>query len=303
MNILHKIKCKLYRFLLKNGILAPKVVLLMDGGVCSQMHQYLLGHVFSRKGYKVEYDLTFFKEWGSDMDYHFVRNFDLQKAFPYLSVKKASKVSVGVYKRKYFNLGNNTLSRENDFSFLQKKPPVYLGGYYHVPADVWLPAFRSLFRVMPEVLDEQNKWLYSEIGSRSCSVAVHVRRGDLKVEIPAYGKPASLEYFKSAVTYMQGKDKSSFFYFFSDEPDWVRNELIPQLYLTESNCKVVDINGSDKGYMDLFLIARCRHQITSKGTLGKYGALLGDDPEKTVVLCDDKVEYPWKKLFLNPVFL
>ena len=26
---------------------------------------------------------------------------------------------------------------------------------------------------------------------------VHVRRGDLKVEIPAYGKPASLEYFKS----------------------------------------------------------------------------------------------------------
>ena len=55
--------------------------------------------------------------------------------------------------------------------------------------------------------------------------------------------------------------------------------------------------------MDLFLIARCRHQITSKGTLGKYGALLGDNPEKTVVLCDDKVEYPWKELFLNPVFL
>ena len=252
MNILHKIKCKIYRFLLKNGMLAPKVVLLMDGGVCSQMHQYLLGHLLGQKGYRVEYDLTFFKEWGSDMDYHFVRNFDLQKAFPYLSVKKASKVAVDVYKRKYYNLGNNTLSRENDFSFLQKKPPVYLGGYYHVPA---------------------------------------------------YGKPASLEYFKSAVAYMQDRDMSSFFYFFSDEPDWVRDELIPQLYLTEGNCKVVDINGSDKGYMDLFLIACCRHQITSKGTLGKYGALLEDNPEKTVVLCDDEVEYPWKELFLNPVFL
>lgn len=65
MNILHKIKCKIYRFLLKNGMLAPKVVLLMDGGVCSQMHQYLLGHLFGQKGYRVEYDLTFFKEWGS----------------------------------------------------------------------------------------------------------------------------------------------------------------------------------------------------------------------------------------------
>ena len=79
-------------------MLAPKVVLLMDGGVCSQMHQYLLGHLFGQNGYRVEYDLTFFKEWGSDMDYHFVRTFDLQKAFPYLSVKKASKVAVDVYK-------------------------------------------------------------------------------------------------------------------------------------------------------------------------------------------------------------
>lgn len=156
---------------------------------------------------------------------------------------------------------------------------------------------------MPEVLDAQNKLLYSEIDSRPCPVAVHVRRGDLKVEIPAYGKPASLEYFKSAVTYMQDRDMSSFFYFFSDEPDWVRDELIPQLYLTEGNCKIVDINGSDKGYMDLFLIARCKHQITSKGTLGKYGALLGDNSEKMVVLCNDEVEYPWKELLQNAIFL
>ena len=36
MNILHKIKCKIYRFLLKNGMLSPKVVLLMDGGpICA----------------------------------------------------------------------------------------------------------------------------------------------------------------------------------------------------------------------------------------------------------------------------
>ena len=85
---------------------------------------------------------------------------------------------------------------------------------------------------MPEVLDAQNKLLYSEIDSRPCSVAVHVRRGDLKVEIPAYGKPASLEYFKSAVTYMQDRDYCLlFFYFFSDEPDWVRDDLFRNFIL------------------------------------------------------------------------
>lgn len=285
MKIIERWKKSLYRKAVKHRLIAPQVIVLMDGGVCSQMHQYLLGRIFENGGHKVLYDLSFYEEWGTDMDYQFVRNFDLLKAFPYLKVKSASKLALSVYKKKYFNLGNNTYGRQDDFSFLQKKPPVYLGGYYHVPADIWLPVFRSLFRVMPEVLDAQNKLLYSEIDSRPCSVAVHVRRGDLKVEIPAYGKPASLEYFKSAVTYMQDRDMSSFFYFFSDEPDWVRDELIPQLYLTEGNCKIVDINGSDKGYMDLFLIARCKHQITSKGTLGKYGALLGDNSEKMVVLC------------------
>lgn len=63
-------------------MLAPKVVLLMDGGVCSQMHQYLLGHLFGQKGYRVEYDLTFFKEWGSDMDYHLSETLICRKHFP-----------------------------------------------------------------------------------------------------------------------------------------------------------------------------------------------------------------------------
>ena len=55
--------------------------------------------------------------------------------------------------------------------------------------------------------------------------------------------------------------------------------------------------------MDLFLIAHCKHQITSKGTLGKYGALLADNSAKVVVLCDDEIEYCWKELLMNPIFL
>lgn len=303
MKISDKIQYKVYRFLLKNNLIKPKVILLLDGGVCSQMHQYLLGQVFAQKGYEVRYDLNFYKTWGSDLERRFVRNFDLLKGFPYLSLKEASRNAVKVYTKKYFNVGNNTGKRVNDFSFLQKEPPVYLGGYYHLPASIWLPAFKSTFRVMPNVLDEPNRELYAEIEHQSCSVAVHVRRGDLKVELTAYGKPASLNYFQLGVSYMLNKNPSSFFYFFSDEPDWVRDELIPKLPLAEKNFKVVDQNGSDKGYMDLFLIAHCKHQITSKGTLGKYGALLEDNPEKIVVLCDDEIEYPWKELLQNPVFL
>lgn len=143
----------------------------------------------------------------------------------------------------------------------------------------------------------------SEIKQNTNSVAVHVRRGDLSVEVPAYGKPASLNYFKEAIGYMKKETTAPYFYFFSDEPEWVVSELIPYLELANKNYRVVDINGSDKGYMDLFLIAYCQHQITSKGTLGKYGALLRDSVDKIVILCDDKVEYQWKGVFHNPIFL
>lgn len=84
MKIIERWKKSLYRKAVKHRLIAPQVIVLMDGGVCSQMHQYLLGRIFENGGHKVLYDLSFYEEWGTDMDYQFVRNFDLLKAFPYL---------------------------------------------------------------------------------------------------------------------------------------------------------------------------------------------------------------------------
>lgn len=304
MRLLKRWQRSVYKRLVKYGLVTPKVVVLMDGGICSQMHQYLIGKLFENQGYKICFDLNFYKEWGTDINYRFVRNFDLLKAFPYLEMQAASDLEIEIYKRKYYNLGNNTTHKTDDFSFMEKKPPVYLGGYYYLPSAIWLPVFKSTFRMSRSVLDDANQAMCLEINRYGSSVAVHVRRGDLAVELPAYGKPASIGYFQSAVSFLHDKVESPYFFFFSDEPQWVYDELLPLLNLTlDKNCKVVDINGSDKGYMDLFLIANCTHQIASKGTLGKYGALLDDNPSKIVVLCDDETEYWWRDVFFNPVFL
>ncbi|MCI1646884.1 MAG: alpha-1,2-fucosyltransferase [Bacteroides sp.] len=296
------LKYKIYRFFLKNKIIPSKVILLMDGGICSQMHQFLLGQLYAQKGYQVRYDLGFYREWGSDLNRKFVRNFDLLKAFPYLTFKEASPIALQVYRKKYYISGNNSGKRIDDFSFLQRKPPLYLGGYYHLQPDVWLKAFRALFYVDLKILDGRNERICNEIKSRNSSVAVHVRYGDLKNVVYAYGQPASSDYFIKAVRYFYDKVKTPYFYFFSDEPDKVLLDLIPLLPLNH-NFKIADGNGSDRGYMDLFLIACCKHQITSKGTLGKYGAVLMDNANKIVTLCDDDTEYPWKELLKNPVFL
>lgn len=303
MNILLRWIKSLYRKAVLHNLITPEVIVLMDGGICSQMHQYLLGRLFSERGYKVTYDLSFYKDWGTDLTYRFVRNFDLLKAFPYIEIKKASSFKVSVYKERFQIVGNNTGKRSEDYSFLESHPPVYLGGYYHWHQDVWLKSFKEEFHIDPSVLDEQNQEVWTEIKSCNCSVGVHIRRGDMTVELPVYGKPATEEYFCRSLEYMRTNFISPFFYFFSDEPKYVTETVIPRSGLSPDSFRVVDINGSDKGYMDLFLISRCMHQITSKGTIGKYGALLGHNSDKIVIMCDDESEYPYGRLFDHPVFL
>ena len=82
MSIIRRWQRSCYKRMLKARLVTPKVVVLMDGGICSQMLQYLLGEFFRKRGCKVVYDLSFYKEWGSDMDYKFARNFDLLKVKP-----------------------------------------------------------------------------------------------------------------------------------------------------------------------------------------------------------------------------
>lgn len=303
MSVLRKWKISLYKRFLNFGVISPKVVVQMDGGICSQMHQYLIGTFFLRRGYRVSYDLSFFDEWGMDLENKYVRNFDLLKIFPYLTFEKASKTEVAVYRRKHYTLGNHSLETMTDYSFLERTPPVFLGGYYSLAPKVWSSAFKSLYHIDNKVLDAENNAMLDQINSSLYSVAVHVRRGDLKEEVYAYGKPASLGYFQRSIAYFKDRMGQAFFYFFSDEPEWVIDELIPALGLGPVNSLVVDINGSDKGYMDLCLIACCKNQITSKGTLGKYGALLNDNLSKIVILCDDRTEYYWKDVFDHPVYL
>ena len=58
MKIIERWKKSLYRKAVKHRLIAPQVIVLMDGGVCSQMHQYLLGRIFENGGHKVPVSYT-----------------------------------------------------------------------------------------------------------------------------------------------------------------------------------------------------------------------------------------------------
>lgn len=261
--------------------ISPSVVVMIDGGICSQMGQYLLSKVFVDKGYKVEYDLSFFK-YGKDMNGDHVRNFDLQRAFPYIPIKRVSQFKRFVYIKYFAHYGS--FPTDDSAVWTQLKPPVILLGYYGGTEKLF-DQMRKVFAVDPSVLDAENLDIYNKIPDNS--VAVHVRRGDLaNVKDGNYGPPVSETYFLDSITYLNNRLHSPVFYFFSDEMDYVRDAIIPKL---SNNVKYQLVtNGSDKGYYDLLLISRCSHQITSKGTLGKFGACLNPNSGIVIISKDEK---------------
>ena len=270
----------IYKFKLKR----PSIIIIIDGGICSQMHQYLLGVTFSKKNIEVEYDLSFFKYHGMDIEHKQVRNFDLLKAFPYLKFKLAPMFKTKVFEKYFANVGKYPNDLSTDWTNLT--PPKILKGYYADPEELYSDLYNETFKIDFEVvLDSDNKIIFDKISEYNESVAIHVRRGDLSTYNPAYGYPVTLQYYSDAISLFCNKLDKPHFFIFSDDTVYVKNELIPSIK-TDFNYTVIS-NGSEKGYMDLALISNCKHQITSKGSLGKYGALLNNNKEKIIIVSKD----------------
>ncbi len=284
-------------------IAEPAVILAMDGGICSQMNFYLTGEYYRERGLKVIFDISWFDSCGKDLDGRFARKLDLPLLFPYLPWEETrSVVKLGIYRKLFASYGDY----EHDIStaWTGYDAPLYLCGYHHNPEDMYSRLFRKTFRVDTErVLDDRNKAMLEQIRHAGAgATAMHVRRGDLSAYNPVYGHPASAAYFRAAAESVMTDCKDAKFFVFSDEPEWVRNELLPKLPAA-ADVTVADLNGPEHGYMDLALMAQCRNQITSQGSHGKFAAMMRDDMSGMVVLCDTPHSACWSHRFANAKIL
>lgn len=267
------------------------IVIRVDGGICAQIAFVSMGMNLAAKfgeAVVVKYDLSWYRDWGKDLDGLQVRNWDFPKAFPYVPCEEASPEEIRRLMRWHKSKGRNV---ENF------RPPLYIGGYPdRYPGMCRLASvLRGHFR--PQLDEVSVRWLDEIARGHVC--AVHVRRGDLAAFNPAYGKPATAEYFSRAIGIVRSIDPEAEFLFFSDDPAWVRNELFASL---PGNVRkeVVEGHDSSVGYQDLYLISKCRHVISSSGSLGVFGAVLAEDC-RTLVMNRNR-EYAFKYL-KNVIYL
>ena len=249
------------------------IIIRSDGGICSQIEFCCLGLCLQDLGYKVKYDLSWFDENGLDCNGKFVRNYDMPLAFPNLKLEIATDKEIKQYKKlkKFID----TIPLNNESGYICGYPPERgknLIKYRRFLVDNFKPVDINLCDV-----------LLKNIRKSRGTCGVHVRRGDLSVYNPAYGYPTPKEYYIKAIKILHIFKPDVKFFFFSEECDWIKSEIIPNLDF-EIEYEICDKNGADKGYLDLYLMSKCDHLITSSGSLGRIAKILSDKQDGFVFL-------------------
>lgn len=191
-----------------------------------------------------------------------------------------------------FNIENrivyNEIRTSNDFAFYETNRSFlfenemynskyrYLDGYFQ--NENYFKEYRSdilkLFKFKNK-LEGDNEKLALEIQNKN-SVAVHIRRGDYLHN--AKNDILSNHYYLKAMDYIAQQIENPYFYIFSDDTRWVKNNL-----KVKYSYKVVENNQGSAASHDMHLMSLCKHQIIANSTFSWWGAWLNENSNKIVV--------------------
>jgi len=121
--------------------------------------------------------------------------------------------------------------------------------------------------------DELNTQIYNLIKSKN-SVSIHIRRGDYKNS--KSHNCLNLEYYLKAIEHLKSMYKNIYFFVFSDDIQWVKNNL------DENNFIVID-NNQKNPYIDMYLMSQCNHNIIANSSFSWWAAWLNTNEQKKII--------------------
>lgn len=143
----------------------------------------------------------------------------------------------------------------------------WLDSFFYKDIDV-----KKMFRFRDTLMTGRNGEILEMI-VRTSSVALHVRRGDYRnsENIELFGKFCDVEYYRNAIEIIKNTVDNPVFFVFSDDIEWVRNNIRPE------NVVYVDINKGVDSWKDMYLMSRCRDFIIANSTFSYWAAMLSEN--------------------------
>lgn len=254
------------------------LIVKFQGGLGNQMFQYAFYKSLSIKGGKVKADLS---EYQYDK-----RAFQLNNVFPSVRIQEtnclARRFYLPSYRLRHFSPLYIEETNPGEFdTHIQRHKNGFLDGYWQseryfkeIKSEL-LNDFQFLQPIPQEIQDKRIMMQKQE------SVSVHIRRGDYLEPVNAaiFGGICTLQYYQKALDYFRHYLNNPVFYFFSDDMDWVKANLIAENVLYMDNSEL----SPNYSWYDLFLMSQCKYNIIANSSFSWWGAWLNQTPEKKVV--------------------
>jgi hypothetical protein len=265
------------------------IIVKLKGGLGNQLFQYTVGRALAEiHKTELKLDISLFVNY--EFHDYSMKPFNIQENIASndeIESLKSRKLSVvqrlinkflpaglkfvpGYLTEKHFDFDPQILKLKND---------VYLDGYWQSEkyfADIGEIVRREFtIKTLPEGKNQEVK----ESILSSESVSLHVRRGTyLLPQFNSVLEPCPLVYYEKCVKYISGIVDKPHFFIFSDDPEWVRENLILPYQST-----YVDFNDGKNDFEDLRLMSLCKHNIIANSTFSWWGAWLNSNSKKIVL--------------------
>lgn len=270
-------------------------IIRMTGGMGNQMFQYALylKLVSMKKEVKfddiTEYELSNARPimlWCFGIDY------------PKASREEINEITDGFMKlshrirRKLF--GRKSLEyHEADCNFdpqVLTQKNAYLTGYFQSERyfkdieDRVREAFTFQPVIFEKLSEDRKEKLFSFLDQidNTPSVSMHIRRGDYLTTGEVYGGNCTDAYYKRGIALIREKYPEAKFFVFSNDDTWTR-AWIEETFPGDHNFVVVEGVPEEEGYLDLYLMSRCKHCILANSSFSWWGAYLNPSADKTVI--------------------
>lgn len=132
------------------------------------------------------------------------------------------------------------------------------------------------FNILPS---KKNKEIMNIINSCN-SISVHIRRWDYvdNKKIRNIYQVCNLDYYNKAINLIKSKVDNPIFFFFSNDIEWVKQNL-----KIDYESYYIDWNNADTNYEDMRLMSLCKHNIIPNSTFSWWWAWLNNNKEKIVI--------------------
>lgn len=259
------------------------IIVILKGGIGNQMFQYAFGRYLS-----ILWKTSLFLEKGIYLSGSTNRLFDLD-IFPLSPDTKVGSIKdialsdfqdQNLISERKYSYDEDLVERleRRDEKMINSSKAIILDGYwqsykYFSPINETINmdfSINSYFKGKFAILFEKIK--------NTNSVMINVRRGDYLNKMNYHGV-VGVDYLSKAMTLITSKVSSPFFYIFSDDIAWCRNNIA-----NESNVFFVDESYYDSKFRSYFILMKsCSHFIIANSTFCWWAAWLANNPSKIVV--------------------